>query len=126
MFVLCNRKYERRVQKFRRGGILSLPCRCVREDTNGQCDAVFFTHYHGDHMGQMTRIRQEIPLYAGVLAKDIMLTVAGRDPKKNEVLCKRIQAMRTFGAGDPLFGACVLPLLACLQYRGRLDRRDPL
>ena len=22
-------------------------------DTNGHCDAVLFTHYHGDHTGQM-------------------------------------------------------------------------
>ena len=43
--------------------------------TYGQVDvaAVFFTHYHGDHTGQMTRIRKNIPLYAGKLAKDIML-----------------------------------------------------
>ena len=42
-------------------------------DTNGRCDAVLFTHYHGDHIGQMAHIRPEIPLYAGALAKDIML-----------------------------------------------------
>ena len=26
-------------------------------DGNGHCDAVLFTHYHGDHTGQMLRIR---------------------------------------------------------------------
>lgn len=25
-------------------------------DGNGHCDAVLFTHYHGDHTGQMLRI----------------------------------------------------------------------
>ena len=30
-------------------------------DTDGCCDAVLFTHYHGDHTGQMLRIRPEIP-----------------------------------------------------------------
>lgn len=39
-------------------------------DGNGHCDAVLFTHYHGDHTGQMLRIRPEIPIYAGALAKD--------------------------------------------------------
>lgn len=34
-------------------------------DGNGHCDAVLFTHYHGDHTGQMLRIRPEIPIYAG-------------------------------------------------------------
>lgn len=34
-------------------------------DENGNCDAVLFTHYHGDHTGQMTRIRKNIPLYCG-------------------------------------------------------------
>lgn len=32
-------------------------------DANGRCDAVLFTHYHGDHTGQMLRIRPDIPLY---------------------------------------------------------------
>ena len=31
-------------------------------DGNGHCDAVLFTHYHGDHTGQMLRIRPEIPI----------------------------------------------------------------
>lgn len=31
-------------------------------DGNGHCDAVLFTHYHGDHTGQMLCIRPEIPI----------------------------------------------------------------
>ena len=26
-------------------------------DINGNCDAVLFTHYHGDHVGQLKNIR---------------------------------------------------------------------
>ena len=70
-------------------------------DANGRCDAVLFTHYHGDHTGQMLRIRPEIPIYAGALAMDIMRLSAERGGQKNEALCKRIETIRTFSAGMP-------------------------
>lgn len=70
-------------------------------DANGRCDAVLFTHYHGDHTGQMLRIRPEIPLYAGALAKDIMRLSSAHSWKKDEALCKRIETIRTFSAGVP-------------------------
>lgn len=68
-------------------------------DGNGHCEAVLFTHYHGDHTGQMLRIRPEIPLYAGALAKDIMRLSSAHSWKKDEALCKRIETIRTFSAG---------------------------
>lgn len=71
-------------------------------DTNGKCDAVFFTHYHGDHTGQMTRIRADVPLYAGALAKDIMLMSAEHSYHKNQALCDRIKPIRTFNGGEEL------------------------
>ena len=70
-------------------------------DGNGHCDAVLFTHYHGDHTGQMLRIRPEIPIYAGALAKDIMRLSAERGGQKNEALCKRIETMQAFSPGKP-------------------------
>ncbi len=70
-------------------------------DANGHCNAVLFTHYHGDHTGQMLRIRPEIPLYAGALAKDIMRLSSAHSWKKDEALCKRIETIRTFSAGVP-------------------------
>lgn len=70
-------------------------------DANGRCDAVLFTHYHSDHTGQMLRIRPDIPLYAGALAKDIMRLSSAHSWKKDEVLCKRIETIRTFSAGMP-------------------------
>ena len=69
-------------------------------DANGKCDAVFFTHYHGDHTGQMTRIRDDIPLYAGALAKEIMQLTAERSYHKDQVLCDRIKALHTFNGGE--------------------------
>ena len=70
-------------------------------DGNGHCDAVLFTHYHGDHTGQMLRIRPDIPLYAGALAKDIMRLSAERGGQKNEALCRRIETIQTFSPGKP-------------------------
>ena len=35
------------------------------------CDAVFFTHYHSDHLGLYKTILPNIPLYIGEVAKDI-------------------------------------------------------
>ena len=72
-------------------------------DGNGHCDAVLFTHYHGDHTGQMLRIRPEIPIYAGALAKDIMRLSAERGGQKNEALCKRIETIQAFSPGKPFF-----------------------
>lgn len=70
-------------------------------DGNGHCDAVLFTHYHGDHTGQMLRIRPEIPIYAGALAKDIMRLSAGRGGQKNEALCRHIETIQAFSPGKP-------------------------
>lgn len=39
------------------------------------CDAVFFTHNHGDHIGMFSRINKSIPLYLGEASKEIYLTL---------------------------------------------------
>ena len=71
-------------------------------DANGSCDAVLFTHYHGDHIGQMTRIRGDIPLYAGALAKDIMHLSAKHAHCKDTALENRIDTVQTFTGGEKL------------------------
>ena len=71
-------------------------------DTDGCCDAVLFTHYHGDHTGQTLRIRPEISLYAGALAKEIMLISARHGGPKNDALCQRMEGIQTFSPGKPL------------------------
>jgi len=42
------------------------------------CDAVFFTHSHGDHIGQITRIPDSVPLYMGETAKELALILSRR------------------------------------------------
>lgn len=44
-------------------------------------DAVFFTHYHGDHVGRMMSIPQDIPIYMGEVARQVMINI-------QEALCK--------------------------------------
>lgn len=43
-----------------------------------RCDGVFFTHYHGDHIGNIHRILPGIDLYMGEAAMNICLTVNER------------------------------------------------
>lgn len=38
-------------------------------------DAVFFTHYHGDHVGRITEIPPGIPLYMGSTIKKVLLNI---------------------------------------------------
>lgn len=67
-------------------------------DTNGNCDVVLFTHNHGDHVGQLKNIRDEIPLYMGSFAKDVFLVTTS----KTDVAFKsRIEQTKTF-----IQGAC--------------------
>lgn len=42
---------------------------------NDKVDAVFFTHYHGDHVGRILEIPKEIPLYMGKTARLVMLNI---------------------------------------------------
>ncbi len=38
-------------------------------------DAVFFTHYHGDHVGRLMDIPGNIPLYMGEVARQVMINI---------------------------------------------------
>lgn len=67
-----------------------------------RCDAVLLTHYHGDHTGQLARVREGVPVYMGALAKEVMLMSARRNPRTDPALLRRMEAARTFRAGEPL------------------------
>ncbi len=38
-------------------------------------DAVFFTHYHGDHVGRLMEIPPNVPLYMGSVAREAMINI---------------------------------------------------
>ena len=42
------------------------------------CQGVFFTHTHGDHIGQIGRVLPEVPLFLGAAARDVALTLYRR------------------------------------------------
>ena len=61
------------------------------------CDGIVISHYHMDHLGQLTSALPEIPLYMGELSKEIALIGAeyqGRD------LYWRLLGANTFRGGE--------------------------
>lgn len=65
---------------------------------NASYDAVFFTHYHGDHIGMLKNILDEIPIYLGEAAKDIFLTL--QKYLKNDIA--RAEKAIAFSAAKPI------------------------
>lgn len=88
-------------------------------DENGKCDAVLFTHYHGDHTGQLPNIRKDIPIFMGSLTKDILLAAAHN--KEQETInriesAKTLQAGKKFSIGDIDITPYVIDHSACDSY----------
>lgn len=48
--------------------------------TAGQvnCDAILFSHYHGDHIGMLSKVLPDIPMFMGSAAKEIYLVLQKR------------------------------------------------
>lgn len=73
---------------------------------NGEaCDAVLFTHYHGDHIGLYKKIPANIPLYIGPTAKKIMEILTEKldsIPGTTQKGLPRVQAMKSYLPGDRL------------------------
>ena len=42
------------------------------------CDGVFFTHTHGDHIGEIDRLLPNVPLYLGETSREISLALNRR------------------------------------------------
>lgn len=61
---------------------------------NDSVDAVFFTHYHGDHVGRILEIPENIPLYMGSTAKQIMLNIHRSLSKVEELHEEQMQYVR--------------------------------
>ncbi len=70
-----------------------------------RCDGVFFTHYHGDHVGLYDRLLPGIPLYMDAAGRDILLNLqrrrALRDPTIAQAL-PRLEAIRPLTGGQPV------------------------
>lgn len=53
------------------------------------CNAVFFTHYHSDHIGLYKSIPSSIPIYIGATAKKIFKQLVARTDKESLSLVER-------------------------------------
>ena len=63
------------------------------------CDAVFITHYHGDHIGLYGKVLPGIPIYMGEAAREIFLTLAARIDDEH---IEEIKNFKTFKALDKI------------------------
>ena len=75
----------------------------TKGETN--CDAVFFTHYHGDHMGLLDTINKDIPLYMGEASKTIAKILNDRlskAPNIDSYDTERINSIQTFEAAKSI------------------------
>lgn len=60
---------------------------------DGSNGALFFTHYHGDHVGRLREVQVEIPIYMGKTAKTLFENYARRT--RSEIL-ERIDSIISF------------------------------
>lgn len=63
------------------------------------CDGVFFTHYHGDHIGLLNEINSDIPLYMGKFSKELLTIQNKRCSKFDD---KKIHNLITFTPAKPI------------------------
>lgn len=57
-------------------------------------DAVFFTHYHGDHVGKILEIPDHIPLYMGSTTRQVMLNIHRALAKVDELREEQIRYVK--------------------------------
>jgi len=76
----------------------------VIEQLTKNVDAIFYTHYHGDHVGLFHLVLDEIPQYIGKVAKEVMLCKHHRfkyikeREERTKIEIPKINAMHTFEA----------------------------
>jgi ribonuclease J len=49
------------------------------------CDAIFVTHYHGDHIGEYAGVLSGVPIYIGGIAKDIFAVLQRALERNKEI-----------------------------------------
>lgn len=70
--------------------------------------ALLITHYHGDHIGSITKLPKTLPIYMGEVAREIQLVLSNHLKTvfpAHEEMVKLLQNVQTFKAGkDFTFG----------------------
>lgn len=63
------------------------------------CDAIFFTHYHNDHIGHFHEVREGIPMYMGEIAKEIYVELNRRIHYNQPAYRAKVENIKTFKVG---------------------------
>ncbi len=69
--------------------------------------ALLITHYHGDHIGNITKLSESLPIYMGEVARDIQLVLSNhlksKIPAHNEMvgLLHRVQTFKALSENAP-------------------------
>ncbi len=64
------------------------------------CNAVLFTHYHGDHIGLLESVNNDIPMYIGELSKRI---IELQNFRQHSYDISRVQSIRTYKTAEPIY-----------------------
>ncbi len=67
--------------------------------------ALLITHYHGDHIGCITKLPKDLPIYMGSVGLQIQLELSNHLKSVERVhqeMVDRLQTVRTFKAGYPI------------------------
>lgn len=96
--------------------------------------ALLITHYHGDHIGKITDLPSELPIYMGKMTQEIALHHACRlsgISEKHLKMSERLKNVSTFIAGERFFFGefSILPIIIdhsafdayafCIEVKGR-------
>ena len=64
--------------------------------------ALFITHYHNDHVGNIAELPDNLPIYMGELTKEILSELSGHlssVSEKEALMAKKLESVKTFKAG---------------------------
>ena len=64
--------------------------------------AMLITHYHGDHIGRITELPEELPIYMGKVGREVQITFEDHMKRVGEVhqkMLDRLETVNTFEAG---------------------------
>ena len=67
--------------------------------------ALLITHYHGDHIGSITKLPKDLPIYMGKVGRDIQMVVSNHLKSVNNAhheMLERLPSFRTFREEYPL------------------------
>lgn len=93
-----------------------------QDGSKARCEAVLFTHYHGDHYGLYKMVPEGIPMYIGKTAKEILEIITKRlDSIHAKKGLHKIQAMHTYQIGKEKKFADGLEIIPLVVDHSALD-----